>query len=80
MTFKTAALFVKRVLRDFKPVRTFWQALSALLAVYAVGEGTGLETVNWESALSASALAALISFVTLMAAGDSLWSTSDGEN
>lgn len=61
------------VLRNWKPARTFWQTLSALLAVYAVGAGTSLTTVSWEASLSASALAAVISFVSLMAGGDSMW-------
>lgn len=78
----TVFTYLWEAVRYLKPIRTFWQALSGLLVASgaaAVLETStvsvpGLEAVNWVTILSASVLAGVASFASLMAAGDSLWS------
>lgn len=66
-------------LRNLKPIRTFFQTLSAFLAIAAAGDLVGLEQVDWLTALSTSALAAVISFVMAMGDGSTLWTEKKNE-
>ena len=70
-------LYIWRIIRYFKPVRTFWLTLAALLPVMATGieSGTvGITEVDWLTALSGAATAAVLNFIVLMGAGDGMWS------
>ena len=72
---------VWRVLRYFKPVRTFWLTLAGILPVMATGieSGTvGINEVDWLTAISGAAVAAIFNFIVLMGGSDSLWSEPAG--
>jgi hypothetical protein len=77
---KDVLLFVWRVVRYFKPIRTFWLTASGLLAVTAgIDAGTvGLTQIDWLTVLSGSATAAVFNFIVLMGGGDSFWSEPKG--
>lgn len=67
---------VWNVVRGIKPLRTFWQVLASFIAASSASTTVGFDLINfsWTQALSVSAGAALLSFVTILGSGDSLWS------
>lgn len=70
-------VYIWRVLRYWKPARTFWLTLSGLLPIMATGidsGNVGLHEIDWFVALSASFASSIFTFVVLMAGNDSMWS------
>lgn len=70
-------VYVWRILRYFKPVRTFWITLAGLLPIMAVGieqGNVGITGVDWLTALSGALVASIFNFIVLMSGGDSMWS------
>jgi hypothetical protein len=77
---KEILVFAWRVVRYWKPLRTFWITAAGLLALTTgIDVGTaGLQSVDWIGILSGSATTAVLNFVVLMAGGDSFWSEPKG--
>lgn len=74
---KKVFLYIWRIIRYFKPVRTFWLTLAALLPVMATGiesGAVGIESIDWLTALSGAASAAVFNIIVLLGGNDSLWS------
>lgn len=68
---------VWKILRYWKPVRTFWITAASLMGTMMTGSQTAsLTDIKWEFLLSTSLVAAIFNFVVLMSTGDSFWSES----
>lgn len=78
---KDVFTYIWRIVRYFKPIRTFWLTLAALLPIMATGiesGSVGITDVDWLTALSGAAAAAVLNFIVLMGGGDGMWSEPKG--
>lgn len=74
---KKVFLYIWRIIRYFKPARTFWLTLAALLPVMSTGiesGSVGIESIDWLTAISGAASAAVFNIIVLLGGNDSLWS------